>query len=394
MCLNGQENEKISVCILAIQYFDDGKYGGFGRMSRLLAEGLNSRGISVSVIFPKTTPKQQTSSIENGVEVISFNPLNLLQAIRLIRNSHANIFHSQNPTILSYLAQKLRPDAQHIITCRDPKNINDWIIEFRDATIGRKLLTPINYLTESSFLIKKAVQAAAAVFTPAFYLMEKVTCMYHPSKPVQFLPNIIEVCEQSPEKSKHPSVVFIGRLDRRKRPERFLDLAKALPHVEFHILGKAESKIWQRKLQKKINALQNVHYHGFVNVFDQKKQFYKIVGSCWALVNTASREGLPISFMEAAALGCAIVSVVNPDQFASRFGLHLGHTNWSRKLAQFLDDPEDVFRKGSDARNYINENYSRTHAIDEHIRVYKKLLRYHSLDEQPNSTTNRDIHLI
>src|SRR4029453_3112827 len=96
------------VCILTSQYFDWGIYGGFGSMSRKLGESLASSGYRVSVIVPGRQGQPPVETIA-GVEINSFSPRNVLEACRIIRASQADIFHSQDPTLLTYLAQRLHP---------------------------------------------------------------------------------------------------------------------------------------------------------------------------------------------------------------------------------------------------------------------------------------------
>ncbi|HMU29880.1 MAG TPA: glycosyltransferase, partial [Nitrospira sp.] len=161
------------VCILTSQYFDWGIYGGFGSMSRKLAESLVRAGHRVSVIVPGRQGQQPTETI-GGVEIRSFSPRNVMDACRLIRESRADIFHSQDPTVLTYLAQRIHPRRAHLVTSRDPRELSDWWVEFLYATPMRRLLTPLNYFTESGFLVRQAVRRADAVYCPAHFLKEKV----------------------------------------------------------------------------------------------------------------------------------------------------------------------------------------------------------------------------
>ena len=75
---------KPAVCILTSQYFDWGIYGGFGSMSRKLAESLAAAGHRVSVIVPGRRGQRPLETIE-GVEVHSFSPRNVVEACRLIK---------------------------------------------------------------------------------------------------------------------------------------------------------------------------------------------------------------------------------------------------------------------------------------------------------------------
>ena len=56
----------------------------------------------------------------------------------------------------------------------------------------------------------------------------------------------------------------------------------------------------------------------------------------WILINPAIREGLPNSYLEAAAHQTAILSYVNPDDFASRFGFHAATDNFEEGLTTLL----------------------------------------------------------
>ena len=119
----------LHVCILTSQYFDWGIYGGFGSMSRKLGESLAMSGHRVSVIVPGRQGQPPVETIA-GVDIYSFSPRNIVEACRLIKTSEANVFHSQDPTLLTYLAQRLHPRRVHLVTSRDPRELHDWWIEF------------------------------------------------------------------------------------------------------------------------------------------------------------------------------------------------------------------------------------------------------------------------
>ncbi|MFH1681488.1 MAG: glycosyltransferase family 4 protein [Candidatus Eisenbacteria bacterium] len=144
--------DDIRVCTLANQYSGWDKIGGFGTMARRLAEGLASRSVEMSVIVPRRKGQGPVDLIA-GVEVRSFPSWDILAAANQLRRSRATVFHSQEPTALSSLARRVRPRAVHIVTCRDPRDLTDWRIEFRDATWTRRSKIPLNYLLESSFIV-------------------------------------------------------------------------------------------------------------------------------------------------------------------------------------------------------------------------------------------------
>ncbi len=365
---SGKHNPRI--CILTSQYFGWGVYGGFGSMSRKLAESLVQAGHQVSVIVPRRRGQHPLEMI-NGVEVRSFAPTRPTEALQLIRTSPADIFHSQDPTVLTFLAQQLLPQRIHLVTCRDPRDWRDWEIEFRYATPRRRLFIPFNYLTESSFLVKYAVRHAHAVFSPAHFLIPKIQRLYRLSAPPTFLPNLIDVPTTLPSKPQRPTFTFLARWDRRKRPWLFFDLAKAFPAYRFIAIGQgsasAEAEETQR-LRNQYQDVQNLELPGFINRFQDPQRLQRLLSDTWVLVNTAAREGLPLSFLEAAAYGCAILSAVDPDQFASRFGQHVIKNNFEVAISQLLEN--QPLEKGQQAYAYVKATYETSRALACHVTQY------------------------
>ena len=98
------------------------------------------------------------------------------------------------------------------------------------------------------------------------------------------------------------------------------------------------------------------------------------LGASWILVNTAAREGLPNSFIEAAAHQCAILSSVDPDQFSSRFGKFVQDDDFSAGLDYLLES--DRWKAvGQAGYEHVFREFRMEYSIDEHIRIYKLLLK-------------------
>lgn len=362
------------VCILTSQYFDWGIYGGFGSMSKKLAESLVLAGYTVTVIVPRRAGQLPVESIK-GVAVRSFSPFNLAEACRLIKEVPADVLHSQDPTVLTYLAQKLLPDRVHVVTCRDPRDARDWWVEFRYATPMRRLLTPLNYLTESSVIVKQAVRRADRVFVPAHFLKEKVKRLYRLSQLPEFLPNLIDVPAIAPQKEGRPTMTFVARWDKRKRPWLFLELAKQFPEHRFIAVGKGSASAeagYDERLRAQFGSVSNLEMPGFIDRFREPDRMEGILASTWVFVSTAAREGLPLTFLEAAAHGCAILSSEDPDGFATRFGRRVVGEDFGAALRGLLSDsPRE---RGQAAYRYVKDTYECANALASHIGEYSRLL--------------------
>jgi glycosyltransferase involved in cell wall biosynthesis len=117
--------------------------------------------------------------------------------------------------------------------------------------------------------------------------------------------------------------------------------------------------------------LKNLEIKGFINQFDSDL-ISKIFEESWVLVNTAVREGLPNSFLEALAHQCAILSSVNPENVTERFGYLVTDNNFQTGLNK-LFEANDWIEKGQAGKKYVLENYELNKAIAEHIRIYSEL---------------------
>ena len=359
------------VCILTSQYFDWGIYGGFGSMSRKLAESLVRSGYRVSVIVPGRQGQKPVETI-GGVEIQSFSPRNVLEACRIIRASRADIFHSQDPTVLTYLAQRLHPRRTHLVTSRDPRELHDWWVEFLYATPMRRLLTPFNYFTESGLFVRQAVRRANGVFCPAHFLKEKVKRLYGLLTLPTLLPNLIDVPATLPQKSGRPTMTFVARWDKRKRPWIFLELARQFPDYRFVAVGQGSASAesgFDAELRRRFRDVPNLEMPGLINRFREPERMHQILSDTWIFVSTAVREGLPLTFLEAAAYGCPIISRVDPDQFATKFGKQVHDDDYAAAIRSLLADAP--LEKGRAAYEYVRDTYETSKALAAHRQQYE-----------------------
>lgn len=341
-------------------------------MSRKLAESLVRAGHRVSVIVPGRQGQQPTETI-GGVEIRSFSPRNVMDACRLIRESSADIFHSQDPTVLTYLAQRIHPRRAHLVTSRDPRELSDWWVEFLYATPMRRLLTPLNYFTESGFLVRQAVRRADAVYCPAHFLKEKVKRLYGLKQLPTLLPNLIDVPPALPRKSDRPTITFVARWDKRKRPWLFLELAAQFPDYRFVAVGKGSASAetgFDAELRQRFRNVPNLEMPGLINRFREPERMHQLLSDTWIFVSTAVREGLPLTFLEAAAYGCPIISRVDPDQFATRFGKQVHDDDYAAALRSLL--AEAPLEKGRAAYHYVRDTYETSRALIAHQEQYAR----------------------
>jgi glycosyltransferase involved in cell wall biosynthesis len=358
------------VCLVCSEIFAWGKYGGFGRSTRMLGRELVKRGVDVVAVVPRR-PGQQAEEMLDGMHVLSFAPYNLSEALRCYERAGCAIYHSQEASLGSYLAQRAAPRAIHVISFRDHKFWRDWLVEVAYPSQSR-LKTMIAAVYECNPLVRRAVLRADRLLCVSPHLQEPIQRAYQLSGPPEFLGSPIRIPMLVPQKYPKPLVCFVGRLDRRKRPERFLELAARFPKVEFVMAGAAQDPHYEAGLRAQAGRLGNVSMVGFLQQFDMPA-LEQLLERSWVLVNTSVREGLPTSMLEALVHRCALLSQVDESGVTARFGYHAADGDLESGLDRLLADGrwKDLGERGFE---YVSQNFACDDVLTRHLALYQELL--------------------
>jgi glycosyltransferase involved in cell wall biosynthesis len=358
------------ICLISTEILGWGKSGGYGFVVRMTGSELVKRGYRVSVIIPKPRDIVQDGIVLDGIEVHGYPRLAFSRGMELFREADADIYHSHEPSLGGWLAMRAMPHRKHVVTNQDPRLLRDWWIEFRHPTYSSfQVLKTAAYYENP--LTWRSVRAAHQVMVPAQYLKKVVARKYGLTDEPIFMPTPIRV-PPSVTKAETPTVCYLGRLDRRKRPERFLKLAGKFPDVRFVCVGEAQDQSYGDFLRNQYGGQPNLEMTGFIDQF-RDPRVSDILAASWVLANTSAREGLPNTYMEAAGHRCAILSAVDPDGFASRFGHHAPDGDFEAGLAALLAN--DKWRRQADAGfDYVNETYEVGKAIDRQVALYEDIL--------------------
>ena len=365
------------VCLLATEFFSHGAFGGFGALTRELARGFVARGLEVIVVMPRQ-PAQRPIEIIDGCQVIGLpigTYLGLRQALPyagIFKMIDADVYHSQEPWIATSLALMSASKKKHIITFQDPRDMSDWHKQWTPE--DKRFLRQLQFLTGYRLTVVPFVWRADALFCQAKFVVQKAKRIYWLRKPPGFLPNPVDVPKRPMLKAEQPTVCFLGRWAPIKRPELFFELARRFPGVEFIATGASQPQFSERDdlIHQRYRDVRNLHFAGWT--FGEAKSH--ILEKSWILVNTSTKECLPVSYLEAAAHKCAILSHGNADDFASEFGY------WARKgdLTDFADGLRILLadnewkRKGELGFDYVCRTHEYERVIDQHIEVYERMI--------------------
>jgi glycosyltransferase involved in cell wall biosynthesis len=362
----------VRVCFLVSEFFAWGKYGGYGTSTRVLASELARRGLDITVVTP-ARGKQPRRELVDGVTVWSHPAHSLGSQLRLLRACQADVYHSQEPSLGTWLARKAAPGRAHVVTCRDTRVSADWLIEMRSWILDGSFRTLLTYPYENNPLVTSAVRRAHGVYCPNEFSRPIAQRKYGLTTLPGFLPSPVRGPEGPIRKADQPTVCYLGRWDHRKRPEIFFELARSFPEVRFVAMGQARTSARTEALRSRYAGVPNLEMRGFVDQFSSR-EFQELLSRSWVLVNTSLREGLPRSFLEAAYFKCAILSRVDPDGFASRFGCRVDHDDFAGGLRSLL--ARDAWReRGEAASQYVSAKYGVQQSVSQHVELYQEVAR-------------------
>ncbi|MGA2092858.1 MAG: glycosyltransferase family 4 protein [Sedimentisphaerales bacterium] len=171
-------------------------------------------------------------------------------------------------------------------------------------------------------------------------------------------------------------IIWVGRDDPVKKPERFLDLAGAFPNERFTLVCQTLNNDTNYKnLVEQAGKIANLEFirHVPFNQIDVYFQRAKV------LVNTSDSEGFPNTFIQACKAGAAILSFnVNPDGFLDTCNCGLCCNGDAVRLTynlRFMLENNRYVKFGSDARKYVEQNHDITRIAGEYKHIFAGLVK-------------------
>jgi glycosyltransferase involved in cell wall biosynthesis len=217
-----------------------------------------------------------------------------------------------------------------------------WIQDPRDLSMYHLRLKTVNRIRDADWAYIKEVtpwihelirqkrlsfisqgESLSAIAREMYYIPDRI--------PIADIPNPIEIdfkyeLNVPPKENK---IIFLGRLEAQKRVWIVCELAKAMPHYEFYILGatgKGRDEAANAKTLEPYrnpdgtSKIRNLHFTGHVdgNIKNHHIKTAKL------MLNTSIWEGIPVSWLEALSYGTLIVSAFDRDSIVERFGTFVG----------------------------------------------------------------------
>jgi glycosyltransferase involved in cell wall biosynthesis len=175
---------------------------------------------------------------------------------------------------------------------------------------------------------------------------------------------------------------WAARISREKRLELLVEVARALPEVEFEVGGAATSKEdneYAAPILAAAASLPNIIIHGRIARENMPAFYNKLHLFCC----TSAYEGFPNTFLEAWSHGLPIVSTFDPDNLIAEQGLGKAATDAAslvKGIRSFMENKKEWEASSLRARKY----YLHNHTVEEVMTRFEQIFM-ETLNKKRNS---------
>jgi len=320
-------NNRIRICIVAHFAYGalagegKGHIGGVERQTSLMAQWLATRGHEVSLIT--WNEGQGNGIIVKGVRVLTVcGPSDGIFGLRFftprwtslnsaLKRANADVYYQNcGEYVTGQVALWSRLNGRKFVysVASDP----DCMPELPLMKTRRERVL-YRYGLRNADRIVVQTRKQQRMIHDGFALESDVIPMPCPG------PDEGEYAPPRPPSGGSGRILWIGRIDRVKRPDRFIDVVAACPDLEFDLVGPADDNDYSREVLERASQYSNLHVHGSASR-DAVSAFY-MKSAC--LCSTSDVEGFPNTFLEAWSYGVPVVSTIDPDMIIEEKGLGL-----------------------------------------------------------------------
>ncbi|MFT3794549.1 glycosyltransferase family 4 protein [Flavobacterium sp.] len=364
-----------------------GLCGGIGTSIQNLGSALAQRGVKVSIIVYN----QETDGF---FEADGFD-------FYTIRNnpSHKRGRYKTQKKIEKLLRRLVREDRVNLVEAPDWTGITAFIqpkcpvvvkVHGSETYFAHLAQRPID--PETARQEKRALRKADALLAVSQFSAEVTQSVMALRKDFKVIPNGIDIGKFHPQTQHDPThtILYFGTLVRKKGtlelPHIFNKVVAQNPSVQLILVGldsndpvTGKASVWQM-MQPMFSetALKKVTYAGSV-AYDKIAAYIDSADVC---VFPSYAEALPVSWMEAMAMGKAIVAsaigwasemitdgkdgfLVHPTQ----------HQHYADRIVQLLENADLRQSFGQQARKTVQEKFDFEKIAQQHVSAYAKILQ-------------------
>jgi glycosyltransferase involved in cell wall biosynthesis len=318
-----------------MEYYRDDLPGGAEVQVLALAREFARSGHEVAYVCQRYDPHKPVASRVDGVLVLRvlrwrrvFRWLAGPEILRTVRHLHPDVvYHRGASPFAGFAALAARVvGAPFVWGCAEDNMLERGVLSRRDRGVGRQkgrhlrvlALNCNGMLSQALFVMGLRMARTIIVQTN----LQRKLLQHNYRRGCAVVPNGVELGEQSVERSATPMVLWLNNVMRRKRPEVFIELARALssrhPDAQFVMVGGRADDDYLHDLQRLGRDVPGLVMHGAVPFSETGEWF----GRAWVYVLTSESEGFPNVMLQAWAAGTPVVSLsIDPDGLLRDQGL-------------------------------------------------------------------------
>jgi glycosyltransferase involved in cell wall biosynthesis len=168
--------------------------------------------------------------------------------------------------------------------------------------------------------------------------------------------------------------LWVANLRPLKRPEMFIELARELPHLRFHMIGGAWDGLvdYFNSVREKAAACPNIHFHGSVSYHEVNSYFERTR----VFVNTSEIEGFPNTYLQAWGHGVPVVTFLDPDNLIAQNSIGRAVANLEElrtAVDAFTDDSDEWQRASTRSIDFMDRDYNPHTAVNAYVEAFTTL---------------------
>jgi glycosyltransferase involved in cell wall biosynthesis len=332
------KREKYRVALLVDEFFGgwDTAIGGYGALARkYVCRYIPDDALQIDVLLDVHPGSGVLSAVVDATELYRL-PVDVHERQRWLEERAYDAFLSIEMTYPSFVIFKqFRSRTPLLFWVQDPRELGMY--QSRLATVNKLRDSDWAYVDEVADLIADLVAESRICFIsqgPSLSEIARRAYRLPQSVEITDLPNPVEIDfnYRADDGREANSVVFVGRLEAQKRVWIVCEIAKAMPHYEFYIVGATGQGRNEAENAKTLapyrnadgtSKIRNLHFLGHLDG-EKKHSYFK---KAKLLINTSIWEGIPVTWLEALSYGTLIVSAFDRDEIISRFGTFVGEVS-------------------------------------------------------------------
>lgn len=371
--------------------YNIGLGGGVQECVKAMQTELKQRGHEVRIITPtskeiRDDPPADTIMLGTGTDIRS--PFATTAQISATFNTDeiAEVLAAEKFDILHFHEPWVPMLARQLLAKSRSVNVATFHACMPHGVMTRTIEKVITPYTKS---ILKSFDVLTAVSDPAALYVRSLT-----DAPVEIIPNGIDLEKYKPQKvvrkkSNPRTILFVGRLERRKGLKYLLDAFARLADesCELRIAGNGPDRQKLEDYAKKL-SLHNVRFLGFVSETEKLRLLAEADVFCSPAIYG---ESFGIVLLEAMAAGVPVVAANNPGYSSVMQGRGFislvdpkDTEQFAKRLALMLYDKElaDLWRTW--ALEYVRQ-FTYRNIVDQYENLYQQLLKNRQTESSNDS---------